>query len=73
MTRDLSNIEIGHKEEYDAWPHARAQLANLRDMAMTDEELEIVAKLADEFDVEDRAWVEAGRVVRGVMNKGGKP
>lgn len=73
MKRDLSNVGIGHKDEYDAWPWTRAQLANLRDMALNNEELERVAKIADEFDAEDRAWVEARRVVRGMMSKGGKP
>jgi len=62
--RDLSNIGMGNKAEYDTWPHTRAQLVNLRDLAMTEEQLDEVAKIADQFDAEDQAWVEAGMTVR---------
>lgn len=62
--RDLSNIGVGNKQKYDTPPHARAQLANLRDLAMTEEQLNEVARIADQFDAEDQAWIEAGMAVR---------
>ncbi len=62
--RDLSLIAHGTKLNYDTPPHARAQLANLRDLALTEEELDRVAELADRFDAEDQAWIEAGMAVR---------
>lgn len=64
--RDLSSIGFGNKTEYDTWPHRRAQLVNLRDLAMTEEQLDEVAKIADQFDAEDQAWVEAGMTLRRV-------
>lgn len=72
MTRDLSFIGMGSKASYDAWPHTRAQLANLRDMALNDEELDRVARIADAFDAEDRAWMEAGRVLRRIRDGGNR-
>lgn len=62
--RDLSLIAHGVKQNYDTPPHTRAQLANLRDLAVTEEELDNVARLADQFDAEDEAWNAAAKVVR---------
>lgn len=70
MKRDLSLIGMGSKDGYDAWPHTRAQLANLRDLSLNDEELDRVARIADAFDAEDRAWVDAGRVLRRIRDGG---
>jgi hypothetical protein len=69
--RDLSSIAYGAKLNYDTPPHARAQLANLRDLAMTEEELDRVAELADKFDAEDLAWIEAGKAVRRAQGQPG--
>lgn len=62
--RDLSLIGLGNKQKYDTPPYTRAQLANLRDLAVTEEELDNVARIADQFDAEDQAWVEAGFALR---------
>lgn len=62
--RDLSLIGMGNKQKYDAWPHTRAELLNLRDLAMTEAQLDNVARIADVFDAEDQAWVDAQKVVR---------
>jgi len=62
--RDLSYIGHGNKQKYDTPPHTRAQLVNLRDLAVTEEELDRVAALADQFDAEDEALVQAGMAVR---------
>lgn len=62
--RDLSLIAHGVKLNYDTWPHTRALLANLRDLAVTEEELDNVARIADQFDTEDEAWNAAAKVVR---------
>ena len=56
--RDLQFINVGLKTRYDTPPHDRAVLANLRDLALNDKELDFVAALADKFDAEDRAVVE---------------
>lgn len=65
--RDLSMIGMGNKTEYDTYPYRRAQLANLRDLSVTEEELDRVARIADQFDAEDQAWVEAGMALRRSM------
>lgn len=62
--RDLSNIGMGNKAEYDTFPHTRAALVNMRDLALNDQELDEVARIADKFDAEDQAWVEAGFALR---------
>lgn len=62
--RDLSNIGWGNKSRYDSYPYTRAQLANLRDLSATDEELDRLAQIADQFDAEDQAWIEAGMALR---------
>lgn len=62
--RDLSLIGMGNKAEYDTFPHTRAALANMRDLALNDQELDEVARIADKFDAEDQAWVEAGFALR---------
>lgn len=67
--RDLSTIGLGNKDSYDAWPHTRAELANLRDLAMTEEQLDQVAQAADAFDAEDQAWVDAGNVLQQVRDE----
>lgn len=62
--RDLSMIGMGNKAEYEAFPHTRAALVNMRDFALNDQELDAVAAIADKFDAEDQAWVEAGFALR---------
>jgi len=62
--RDLSLIGMGNKAEYDTFPHTRAALANMRDLALNDQELDAVARIADKFDAEDQAWIEAGFALR---------
>lgn len=62
--RGLSNIGLGNKQKYYTPPHTRAQLVNLRDLAQTEEQLDEVARIADRFDAEDEAWVQAGMAVR---------
>jgi hypothetical protein len=62
--RDLSLIGMGTKARYDAWPHTRAELLNLRDLAQTEKQLDDVARIADQFDAEDEAWNAAAKVVR---------
>ena len=62
--RDLSNIGMGNKAEYDTFPHTRAALVNMRDLALNDQELDAVAAIADKFDAEDQAWIEAGFAMR---------
>ena len=62
--RDLSLIGMGNKAEYDTFPHTRAALVNMRDLALNDQELDEVAQIADKFDAEDQAWIEAGFAMR---------
>lgn len=62
--RDLSLIGMGAKARYDAWPHTRVELLNLRDFAQTEEQLDEVARIADKFDAEDAAWNEASKAVQ---------
>lgn len=62
--RDLSLIGMGNKAEYDTFPHTRAALVNMRDLALNDQELDAVAAIADKFDAEDQAWIEAGFAMR---------
>ncbi len=62
--RNLSNIGMGNKAQYDSFPHTLAALANMRDLAISDQELDAVAAIADKFDAEDQAWIEAGFAMR---------
>lgn len=62
--RDLSLIHGGSKARYDEWPHTRAQLVNLRDLAVTDAQLDNVARIADIFDAEDDAACRAHEVLK---------
>lgn len=62
--RDLSLIGMGAKARYDTWPHTRVELLNLRDFAQTEEQLDNVARIADQFDAEDAAWNDASKAVR---------
>lgn len=72
--RDLSFIAHGVKQNYDTPPYTRAQLANLRDLALNDQELDRVAEIAEQFDAEDEAWNAAAKVVRRAQGiEGGTP
>jgi len=62
--RDLANIGMGNKAQYDSFPHTRAALVNMRDLAINDQELDAVAVIADKFDAEDQAWIEADFAMR---------
>lgn len=65
--RDLSLIGFGNKSQYDTFPHTRKALAALRDLALNEQELARVAAMADKFDAEDSAWLEAGMAIRRAM------
>lgn len=65
--RDLSMVHAGPKINYDTWPHTRTALTNLRDLAITEQQLDNVAKIADQFDAEDEAWIAAGLTLRRIQ------
>lgn len=68
--RDLSRIHFGSLRTYDTWPHTRTWLAWMRDSAITQAELDRVAEIADKFDAEDDAEIEAAEIVRHVQDAG---
>lgn len=69
--RNLSYIQHGWLDTYDTFPHNRAWLAWMRDSALNDTELDRVADIADKFDAEDQAWLDAGRIVQSAQGLGG--
>lgn len=66
--RDLTWVHAGPKPRYQAYPHTRPALVNMRDLAITDGELDIVARIADEFDFEDRIYIKASRALRRMLD-----
>lgn len=67
MTAHIGSVCFGLKLTYEAFPHTRQQLENLRVLAVTQGEHERVAAIALKFDAEDQAASIARNMYRRVM------